>query len=332
MLSPCSQIRLTSGTVPSLRSNYELMRFSDIMDTMKVTMIGMGAVGAVVGKRLNEFLGKENLQCIAEGNRLERYRKTGIAVNGDKIDFNYVTPNEAQVADLVIIATKNLQLEEVLVQIRNAVGPHTAILSLLNGIQSEADIAKVFGEEKTLYGYIVNLSSTNVGSVVTCGHEGTIYFGENDNSKSERVLKIKKLFDDAKVNSIIPDDIHLMQWKKFLLNVSCNTISALCRQTYKGFRYEVMQDLVRQCSNEVIKIANAKGIALTPEMTEDNIRTTASLNDDGKTSMFQDVEAKRKTENKFFCGTVVRLGKELNIDTPVCALLEKLIECTESAF
>lgn len=272
-------------------------------------MIGMGAVGAVVGKRLNDFLGRENLQCIAEGSRLERYRNSGITINGERIDFNYVTPQEAHVADLVIIATKNLQLKEVLVQIKNAVGPDTAILSLLNGIQSESDIAEVYGEEKTLYGYIVNLSSTNERGTITCGHEGTIYFGENDNSTSERVLEIKKLFDDAKVNCVVPEDIHLMQWKKFLLNVSCNTISALCHQTYKGFRNEVMQDLVRQCSNEVIQVANAKGIALTPEMTEDNIRMTAALNDEGKTSMFQDVEAKRKTENDYFCGTIVDLGK-----------------------
>lgn len=302
------------------------------MKSMKVTMIGMGAVGAVVGRNLNEFLGKENLQCIAEGRRLERYRSTGISINGEKIDFNYVTPEDAQVADLVIIATKNLQLKEVLVQIKNAVGPDTAILSLLNGIQSEADIAKIYGEEKTLYGYIVNLSSTNEGSVITCGHEGTIYFGENDNSKSERVLEIKKLFDDAKINSVIPEDIHLMQWKKFLLNVSCNTISALCRQTYSGFRNEVMQNLIRQCSNEVIEVANAMGIALTKEMTEDNIRMTAALNDDGKTSMFQDVEAKRKTENDYFCGTIVRLGRELGIETPVCHLLQQLIKCVEYSF
>ncbi|MCQ2241001.1 ketopantoate reductase family protein [Treponema sp.] len=299
---------------------------------MKVTMIGMGAVGAVVGKRLNEFLGKENLECIADGSRLERYRNSGILINGERIDFNYVTPQEAQIADLVIIATKNLQLKEVLVQIEKSVGPNTAILSLLNGIQSEREIAEKYGAEKTLYGYIVSLSSTNEGGMITCGHEGTIYFGENDNSKSERILEIKKLFDDAKISSVIPEDIHLSQWKKFLLNVSCNTISALCRQTYKGFRNEVTQNLVRQCAREVVKIANAKGIALTEEMIEDNIRMTAALNDDGKTSMFQDVEAKRKTENNYFCGTIVRLGKELGIETPVCTLLQQLVECVEAAF
>lgn len=299
---------------------------------MKVTMIGMGAVGAVVGKRLGEFLGFENMECIAESHRKSRYEKNGISINGEKISFNFVTPENAARSDLVIIATKNLQLKEVLVQIEKAVGPETTILSLLNGIQSERELSEKFGKEKVLYGYIVNLSSTNENGNITCGHEGTIYFGEDSNEITPRVSEIKKLFDDAKVNSVVPEDIHLSQWKKFLLNVSCNTISALCRQTYKGFRNEVTQDVVRQCAKEVVAVANKMGIALTEEMIEENIRMTASLNDEGKTSMFQDVDARRKTENDYFCGTIVKLGQELGIQTPVCDLLHKLIKCTESAW
>ena len=285
---------------------------------MKITMIGMGAVGAVVGKRLGEFLGFENMECIADSQRKSRYEKNGISINGERINFHFVTPENAGKSDLVIIATKNLQLKDVLVQIEKAIGPETTILSLLNGIQSEQELSEKFGKEKVLYGYIVNLSSTNENGNITCGHEGTIYFGEDSNEITPRVSEIKKLFDNAKVN-------HLSQWKKFLLNVSCNTISALCRQTYKGFRNEITQDVVRQCAREVVADARKKGIALTDEMIEENIRMTSSLNDEGKTSMLQDVEAKRRTENDYFCGTIVKLGKELGIQTPVCDLLHKLI-------
>ena len=299
---------------------------------MKIAMIGMGAVGAVVGKRLGEFLGFENMECIADSQRKSRYEKNGISINGEKINLHFVTPENAGKSDLVIIATKNLQLKDVLVQIEKAIGPETTILSLLNGIQSEQELSEKFGKEKVLYGYIVNLSSTNENGNITCGHEGTIYFGEDSNEITPRVSEIKKLFDNAKINSVVPEDIHLSQWKKFLLNVSCNTISALCRQTYKGFRNEITQDVVRQCAREVVAVARKMGIALTDEMIEENIRMTSSLNDEGKTSMFQDVEAKRRTENDYFCGTIVKLGKELGIQTPVCDLLHKLIKCTESAW
>ena len=138
---------------------------------MKITMIGMGAVGAVVGKRLGEFLGFENMECIADSQRKSRYEKNGISINGERINFHFVTPENAGKSDLVIIATKNLQLKDVLVQIEKAIGPETTILSLLNGIQSEQELSEKFGKEKVLYGYIVNLSSTNENGNITCGHE-----------------------------------------------------------------------------------------------------------------------------------------------------------------
>ena len=88
---------------------------------MKITMIGMGAVGAVVGKRLGEFLGFENMECIADSQRKSRYEKNGISINGERINFHFVTPENAGKSDLVIIATKNLQLKDVLVQIEKAI-------------------------------------------------------------------------------------------------------------------------------------------------------------------------------------------------------------------
>lgn len=298
---------------------------------MKIALIGLGAVGVAVAVHLNDFL-KDDFCCIVDEKRKERYEKDGIFYNGKKVSFNYVTPETVKECDLVIIATKNLQLEEALKMMKGAVGKNTAILSLLNGVQSEEEIAKVYGEEKTLYGYIVGLSSVKEGNIVVNGNEGTIYFGENDNSKSQRVMEIKKVFDDAKVLNAVPEDIHLSQWKKFLLNVPCNTISSICRATYKYYRSEVTKNLVRKCAKEVIAVANAKGIALTEKMCEENLDLMASLDENGKVSMLQDVEAKRFTENKFFCGTVSRYGKELGIETPVCDFLEQMVECIELGF
>ena len=101
----------------------------------------------------------ENMECIADSQRKSRYEKNGISINGERINFHFVTPENAGKSDLVIIATKNLQLKDVLVQIEKAIGPETTILSLLNGIQSEQELSEKFGKEKVLYGYIVNLSS-----------------------------------------------------------------------------------------------------------------------------------------------------------------------------
>ncbi|MCQ2597269.1 MAG: ketopantoate reductase family protein [Treponema sp.] len=297
-----------------------------------VTMIGMGAVGAIVGEALTTVLGKDNVECICEGERKARYDRDGICINGVRKDFKYVTPEEVRVSDLVIIATKNLQMDQVLVQIKNAVGPKTTILSLLNGIQSEKDLEAVYGKERVIYGFIIGLSSVHEGNNIICSDTGTIVYGEDDNSKSERIIEIGKLFDAAGQKAKNPEDIHLEQWKKYLMNVTCNTVTSLCRAPYGTFKNEVLCDVVRQAAKEVIAVANAEGVALNMDHMETNIRIMDSIDPRGKTSMYQDIEARRKTENGWFCGTVVKLGEKYGIPTPTCALLEKLVAVTEAAW
>jgi len=295
-----------------------------------VAMVGLGAVGAVVAEQLESVLGK-NLYCIMDASRKERYQASGIVINGKKIDFNFVTPDEVPTVDLLIFATKNLQLSEALAEAKNAVGPSTAILSLLNGVHSESEIERTYGAEKTLYGFIVNLQSINNHGNIDCAGKGIILFGEKDNHHSERIEAIHQLFDDAHILHKIPENIRFEMWKKLLMNTVFNSIGAICRSTFAGFKFPVMQSLVRKIGKEVILVANAEGFPLTNDHLEENLRLTCNYTPLGKCSMLQDFEAGRKTENEFFCGTICKLGQKHNIPTPYCEFLAELIEGSELA-
>lgn len=301
------------------------------MEIKTVTMIGVGAVGAVIASKLTKFLGKENVECLADGERKTRYERDGIFINGEKQDFNFVESKNAKKSDLIIIATKNLQLGEALKMMENAYGENTLILSLLNGIQSERDIAKVYGEENVLYSFVISLNSIHVGSKIECSNFGTLVFGEKDNSKTERVAALEKLFSLSGIKFKNPENIHLEMWKKFLINTVFNTLSAITRSPYGGFRLGVMQNLARKVGSEVIKVANAENVPLTFEMLEDDIKLMCSHDPHGKTSMLQDVEAGRKSENAWFCGTVANLAEKHGIAVPFCEFLRDLIEGTEEA-
>ncbi len=299
------------------------------MEIQNLAMIGMGAVGAVVGIRLQKLLGK-NMQCIVDAERKVRYERDGIFVNGKKTDFTWVTPEEARPADLVIIATKNAQLPQAIQNMSRAVGKDTMILSLLNGIQSERDLAAAYGDEKVLPAFVLSLNSIHEGNKIEYTDAGRLIFGESDNRKTERVQALCDLFSRAGIAYVNPEDIQLEQWKKYLINVTFNTLSALCRSPYGGFKYPVMQELARQTGAEVIAVANAEGIALTSQHLEDDLAMMCRHDPHGKTSMLQDMEARRKSENPWFCGTIVQLAKKHHIPTPTCALLEKLLAGTEA--
>ncbi len=299
------------------------------MKINSVSVIGAGAVGAVVASSLRKYLGKDNVQILAEGERLERYRKNGLYLDGKLLDFSYVSPDEACVSDLVIIATKNLQLQQAIKMMNKCTGPDTMILSLLNGIQSERDLQEIFGEKRVLYGFVLSLNSIHEDNQIRCSNPGTVIFGEKDNSKTERTAALEELFASSGIRYLNPENIHLEQWKKYLLNVTFNTLSGLCRSTYGGFNYDVMKTLARKTGAEVIAVANAEGIPLTMDLLENQINMMCGHDPLGETSMLQDMKAERRSENNWFCGTIITLGKKHGIETPVCQLLWELVEGTE---
>ena len=295
----------------------------------KITIIGSGAVGAMYGLRLHQLLGKENVVFLADEQRRKRYAEEALFLNGEKVDFTFVDPKDAKKSDLVILATKNLQLEEAVKQIHLAVGEHTVILSLLNGIESEEKLSQIYGKAHVLYGFAVGLNSTHVGNRIDFSEEGRIVLGEKDNSKSERIEAICSLFKRAHINYVVPDDIRLELWKKFMLNTAFNTISALCRATYGDLKQESVKKLAWDASKEVQAVGQKEGVFLTDAMIEQNFQIVTSLGFEGKTSMCQDMEAGRETENNWFCSAVVRLGEKHAIPTPTCEILSLLVEASE---
>ncbi len=291
----------------------------------RITIIGCGAVGALYGIRLHERLGGEYLTFLVDAKRKERYERDGIIVNGERAPFRFVTPDEAEVADLIIIATKNHHLGSAIAMMAPLVGEHTAILSLLNGIESEAELSAAFGSSHVLYGFCVGLNSTHSGNAITYTAEGRIVFGERDNEKSERVGTLKALFDSAGIASVISDDILVALYNKFMLNTAYNTISALLDATYTELAQEAVWRLARAVSAEVQAVAKAEGVLLPDSLIEENHAIVTALGE-GKTSMAQDMEAGRVTENAWFCGTVIKLGGRHGIRVPVSQTLSALIE------
>ena len=53
------------------------------------------------------------------------------------------------------------------------------------------------------------------------------------------------------------------------------------------------------------------------------------MSEDGKTSMWQDIEAGKKTELDIFAGTVLELGKKHNVSTPYNQVFYEMIRLLE---
>jgi len=296
-----------------------------------ISLIGAGAVGAVYASKFYT-MDKNCISLVAKEERYDRLREKGLFVNKRHYLFNVIRPEEkTPPSDLIIIAVKHHHLEEAIRDISNRVGENTLILSAMNGIESEEQIGAAYGREKVLFAVAVGIDAVRQDNYVTFSQLGKVFFGEARNTNlTERVKRVRCILDQAGISYEIPDDMIRILWWKFMINVGLNQVSAILGAPYSVFqRSQVAKELIESAMMEVITVAKAAGVNLSEEDIQDFYSFLPSLSPDGKTSMLQDVEAKRKTEVEMFAGKVIELGKKYGIPTPVNQTLYKIIKAIE---
>lgn len=295
-----------------------------------VSLIGLGAIGAAYGSKLHNYLG-ESFTVVANEERIARYNKTGIKVVDDVYHFNYQTAeSKTSPRDLVIFAVKNAELKQAIEEMKDYIGPDTIILSLLNGISSEEEIFEVTGNKHILYSMCVGIDAVRENNEIRFSTIGKICFGEKNQTISEDVLAVQELFNAAGIPYEIPKDIWHTVWAKFMFNVGINQISAVLQAPYIYFQ-EIprLHQYMEEAMYEVVAVSEKVGVGLTSEDVKSYRPILDTLSPNGKTSMLQDIEGKRKTEVEFFAGKVCELGQKYNIPTPINDQLLRLIPIIE---
>ncbi|MBM4764405.1 ketopantoate reductase family protein [Bacillus sp. B15-48] len=305
------------------------------MKIQTVSIIGLGVLGILFGHHLSKKMPKENLRIIADKNRVERYEKEHVYCNGDKCDFNYVTPEQAcEPADLIIFAVKYEGLKAAVDAVKNHVGENTIILSALNGITSEAVIAERYGMDKLLYCVAQGMDAVKVGNQLTYDHMGMLCFGDREPGVlSEQAKRIAAFFDETEFPYEIIPEMYKRLWSKFMLNVGVNQTVAVYQSNYGEIHRDgEARDTMVAAMKEVMVLANKEGIHLTEADIDYWLGVLSKLSPEGKPSMAQDVEAKRYSEVELFAGTVVALGKKHGIATPINQKLYEKIKLIESQY
>ena len=288
----------------------------------KISLIGLGAMGVFFAPRLAAAY-PEGFRVIADGERKRRLEEKGVIVNGVNYKFPIITPEEkGDPADLILIGVKGYGLDQAIEDIRNQVGEETLIISLLNGVDSEEKLVKSFGEKHVLYGYMRMSVVMKDGKADFDPYWGKIHFGEKLNKEySERVLAVKEVFDKADIPYEIDEDMLKGIWFKFMCNIGENMTCALLGIPFGGFQVSDHANWVRiEAMKEVAAIAQKKGISIGKEEIEMQNKTILTIPYPNKPSTLQDLEAFKHTEIDMFAGTVIQMGRELGIPTPICEM------------
>ncbi|HSN12931.1 MAG TPA: ketopantoate reductase family protein [Propionibacteriaceae bacterium] len=286
-----------------------------------ISVIGLGAVGASYAARVAETRPEAELRVVASGPRAERLTNDGVVVNGVRHDFTVVDPDaHVEPADLVMVAVKCHQLAEAVAQIAHHVGPDTVVLSLLNGITSEATLSAAFPHAYVPLAVAVGIDAVRDEAGVRYSTLGWVEFGDPvpGSRRSAGSLRLESLLDEVGLPYVVQSDMRHALWWKFLVNVGVNQVSALLEAPYALVqRPGPARDLMIAAQREVVAVGRAAGVDLSEADISRFLDVLATLGPHSYTSMAQDAMAHRRTEVDEFAGQVVALGRRHGIPTPV---------------
>ena len=210
----------------------------------------------------------------------------------------------------------------------------TILLPLLNGVTATDELKTAYPNNIVLYGIALGIDAVRTVDGITNSSDGVIQFGNAKNTAvTPEVLAVKGIFDKSGIENEVCGDMLRTIWRKWMINVSTNQLSAIIGCGYGGFlNVPQIYEAMHQVMLEVIELAQKKGINLTEEDAFEYDKLLPSFNPDGKTSMAQDVEAKRKTEVDYFSGIAIKYGKELGVETPWNKMMNLIIKGIEATY
>jgi 2-dehydropantoate 2-reductase len=307
---------------------------------MKITVIGAGAIGGYVGAKL--ALAGEDVTFLVRGLNLTVIRAQGmkLVMNdgsehiADSVratdDYEAVGPQ-----DLVILAMKAHQVEAVVNEVPKLFSSDTVVVPMQNGIPywyfhehagdyqghriDSVDPTGLIGAmipAARVVGCVVYPASELIAPGIVKHIEGDRFpVGEPNGAASARVQSISKCFIRAGFKAPVLDNIRAEIWLKLWGNLTFNPISALSRATLADIcQYPSTRALAAAMMTEAQSIANKLGITFRVPL-ERRIAGAAKVGHH-KTSMLQDVEARRSLEIDALLGSVVELGRLTATPTP----------------
>jgi 2-dehydropantoate 2-reductase len=307
---------------------------------LKFAIVGAGAIGGYLGARL--ALAGEEVTFIARNRNLAAINANGFKLieedGREQVARNLRAVQrmaEAGPQDVVLLTLKAHQVKDVLPELRELFGPHTLVVTMINGLPwwyfhklagpyegrslESVDPGGVIGahiEPERVIGGIVYPASELVEPGVVRVVEGNRFtLGELDGSRSERIEALSQAMMRAGFKSPVSKDIRGEIWVKLWGNLSFNPISALTHATLQDIcRFPATRQLAARMMTEAQAIGEKLGVEF--KISLDKRIAGAEAVGAHKTSMLQDVEHGRALELQALVGSVVELAQITQTPAP----------------
>lgn len=285
--------------------------------------MGTGGIGGFFGAKLASA--GEDVWFVARGKHLDAMKEHGLTVTSTEGRFTIpperVTGDPAWIgsADVVLFCVKAYDTEVAARQASPLLHDDSIVLSLQNGVDNADKIRKELHCGLSYAGAAyISVRITAPGEITESGGFQRIVFGPTSGPASARARDIQKGFLRAGVKCDLQDDIRKELWKKFIFIASMGALTALSRLT----QGEILSSpnslsLAFDAMREIQSIAWRLGIDVEPVDEKKVLEGLKRFDPNTRSSMYFDLVSEKPMEIEALNGTVVRLGEQLGIPTPI---------------
>ena len=303
---------------------------------MRVCVIGCGAVGSLFAAHLAKAGQAEVWAYDVWQEHVEAIRKHGLRLSGSAdftVRLNATSdPQALPRCDYGIVATKAIHTRAAISQTAHIFDENSAVCSVQNGVGNEEIIA-----EKVRF--VIRGTTFPAGHPIAPGHigfdiKGDTWIGpfEPTNTGMEKVEELAGLISHSGMNTIALKDARGAQWTKLIFNAATNPVGALTGLHHgAATRFSPTNQLFNDLIAEGEAVAKNLGIELHGD-PRDLVEKGARAPGKHRSSMLQDVLAKRLTEVDFMNGAIVEWGEKMSVPTPLNRALWQLIKGLEHAW
>ena len=291
----------------------------------RIAILGIGAVGGYFGGLLAEkYLNSEDIEIIfiARERTIKIVKEKGLKIitpQEEKIIFPHLVtdnPEEIGQIDYLICCVKSYDLAESLIPLKSCIHSQTILLPLLNGVDAKEIIHSVLPQANVWDGCVYIISRLIEPGIISEGGKiHSLYFGS---LKSDEKLKhFHSILLSAEIDSHLSENITLTVWEKFIfISVVASLTSYLNIPIGPILENENHKQLALKLLTEIKAVAQAQKIILPNTIIEKTLATMERMPYETTSSMHSDFKKGGKTEYRSLTEYVVKLGRDLNVETP----------------
>ncbi|HUQ41515.1 MAG TPA: 2-dehydropantoate 2-reductase [Candidatus Limnocylindrales bacterium] len=271
---------------------------------MRVAVIGYGAIGHVIERALH---GRAELVLVD---------RTKSPLRDDETEV-----------DAAIVAVKTHGTAWAAGMAKRIVANDGVAITLQNGLGNYEALRDAVGEERAAVGVIyVGARLDESGDLHATG-PGRAELGQPAGAvPRERLRALAVALTAGGMAITVVDDPWPSVWRKVVTNAAVNPTTALLGCVNSDLLSDRAASLIAdRLAREVARVATASGVPVPDDDAVTWWRQMAELTGANRSSMLQDVEAKRATEVDAICGAVYREGQRRGVEAPLNQAMTLLV-------